>query len=63
LLKKKRYEHHQWNICADLQVVAMLIGLQGGYTKFFVAFYVKGTAERGTGITVESDGHSEEKRF
>jgi len=34
LLKKKNCEDHQWNICADLKVVAMLTGLQGGCTKY-----------------------------
>jgi hypothetical protein len=34
LLTKMCYEDRQWNICADLKVVAMLIGLQEGYTKF-----------------------------
>jgi len=32
-LLKKNYEDHQWNICAELKVVALLIGLQGGCTK------------------------------
>jgi len=27
-------EEHRWNIQADLKVIAMLTGLQGGYTKF-----------------------------
>ncbi|GBO43732.1 hypothetical protein AVEN_79381-1 [Araneus ventricosus] len=26
---------HSWNICADLKVIAVLVGLQAGYTKFF----------------------------
>ena len=34
LLEKIDYESHQWNICADLKVVAMVTGLQGGYTKY-----------------------------
>jgi hypothetical protein len=44
LLKNICYEDHQWNIHADLKVVAMLTRLQGGHTKFF-ASYVNGTAE------------------
>jgi hypothetical protein len=32
--KKKPYGIHQWNICADLKVVALLTGLRGGYAKF-----------------------------
>ena len=34
LLQKIKYSQYMWNICADLKVVAMLTGLQGGYTKF-----------------------------
>lgn len=33
ILEKINYEKHQWRICCDLKVVAMLCGLQGGYTK------------------------------
>jgi hypothetical protein len=33
LLEKMCYEDHQWNIRTDLKVVALLTGLQGGYTK------------------------------
>lgn len=34
LLEKIEYSQYLWNICADLKVVAILTGLQGGYTKF-----------------------------
>lgn len=34
ILEKIKYTHYSWNICADLKVVAMLTGLQSGYTKF-----------------------------
>jgi hypothetical protein len=34
LLQKICFEEHRWNICADLGVIAVLTGLQGGYTKF-----------------------------
>ena len=34
LLEKINYDEHGWHVCADLKVVAMLTGLQGGYTKF-----------------------------
>lgn len=33
LLQKIRYSEFSWSVCADLKVVAMLTGLQGGYTK------------------------------
>lgn len=28
------YDIHNWKICADLKVIAILCGLQGGYTKY-----------------------------
>ncbi|GBM46480.1 hypothetical protein AVEN_78876-1 [Araneus ventricosus] len=28
------YSKHSWHICADLKVIAILVGLQAGYTKF-----------------------------
>ncbi len=34
ILEKINYDHHQWSVCADLKVVAILTGLQTGYTKF-----------------------------
>lgn len=33
ILKVIKYEEYQWDICPDLKVVSMLMGLQGGYTK------------------------------
>ena len=33
LLQAIKYEQFQWSICADLKVIAILTGLQGGYTK------------------------------
>lgn len=33
LLALVQYEEHQWKICADLKVVAMVTGLQQGWTK------------------------------
>ena len=33
LLEKTQYEKHNWNICGDLKVTALLLGLQLGYTK------------------------------
>ena len=33
-LKKIHYKDHQLKISADLEVVAILTGLKGGYTKF-----------------------------
>lgn len=34
LLKYIKYEEHDWKVCCDFKVVAMLCGLQGGYTKY-----------------------------
>ena len=34
LLQYINYDTHEWNICADLHVIALLLGLQLGYTKF-----------------------------
>ena len=32
LLNDLKYDQHQWLICGDLKVIALLLGLQGGYT-------------------------------
>jgi hypothetical protein len=34
LLHYIKYDTYKWNICADLKVIALLLGLQFGYTKF-----------------------------
>ncbi|XP_048852601.1 uncharacterized protein LOC125720773 [Brienomyrus brachyistius] len=34
LLQKIRYQEYNWSICGDLKVVAILTGLQSGYTKY-----------------------------
>jgi hypothetical protein len=34
LLEKIEYRMHGWQICADLKVVSLLMGLQQGYTKY-----------------------------
>lgn len=34
LLKCIKYEEHNWKVCCDLKVVAILCGLQSGYTKY-----------------------------
>lgn len=34
LLKALRYKVYDWQICCDLKVVALLTGLQGGFTKY-----------------------------
>jgi hypothetical protein len=34
LLQYIKYDAYKWNICADLKVIALLLGLQLGYTEF-----------------------------
>jgi len=34
LLQYIQYDTYKWNICAHLKVIALLLGLQLGYTKF-----------------------------
>ena len=34
VLKKIKYEEHQWAICVDLKMVNFLLGQQSGYTKY-----------------------------
>ena len=33
MLQYIKYEQHQWQICGDLKVIAILLGMQLGYTK------------------------------
>lgn len=34
LLDTLSYDRYQWNICGDLKVIGMLMGMQAGFTKF-----------------------------
>jgi len=34
LLQQIKYDEHQWIICGDLKVLSLLLGQQGGYTKY-----------------------------
>lgn len=34
LLEAINYNAHQWNICGDVKVIGMLMGMQGGFTKY-----------------------------
>ncbi|GBM59285.1 hypothetical protein AVEN_177263-1 [Araneus ventricosus] len=38
MLSSIEYSKHSWHIRADLKVIAVLVGLQAGYTKFFFCF-------------------------
>lgn len=33
ILSAIKYQEYQWDVCCDLKVVSILLGLQGGYTK------------------------------
>ncbi|GBN45101.1 hypothetical protein AVEN_181757-1 [Araneus ventricosus] len=33
MLSSIEYSKHSWHICADLKVIAVLVGLEAGYTK------------------------------
>ncbi|GBM00520.1 hypothetical protein AVEN_77336-1 [Araneus ventricosus] len=35
MLSSIEYSKHSWHICGDLKVIAVLAGLQAGYTKFY----------------------------
>ena len=34
LLTKIKYDEHKWMVCGDLKVLSILLGQQGGYTKY-----------------------------
>ena len=34
LFKKIKYDEHKWMVCGDLKVLSILLGQQGGYTKY-----------------------------
>jgi hypothetical protein len=34
LLQKIEYDQHQWQICADFKVIALVLGMQTGFTKY-----------------------------
>jgi len=34
ILRKLKYEDHGWKVYRDLKVLCMLLGQQGGYTKY-----------------------------
>jgi len=34
LLEKIKYDEFKWKLCGDLKVVALLLGMQLGYTKY-----------------------------
>ena len=46
LLEAISYDKFKWQICVDLKVITLLLGLQG-----FTASFVNGTAELGVFIT------------
>lgn len=34
ILGKIQYKDHKWAVCGDLKIISMILGQQGGYTKF-----------------------------
>lgn len=58
LLKCINYEAHEWVVCADLKVVAMLCGLQGGYTGY-AAFSVSGIVGHASTTISDDTGQTE----
>jgi len=34
ILNELQYERFEWELCGDLKVIALILGLQGGFTKF-----------------------------
>jgi hypothetical protein len=34
ILVEVDYKKYQWEVCSDLKVIAVLLGLQAGYTKY-----------------------------
>lgn len=34
ILSKIKYNEHEWTVCGDLKVISMILGQQGGYTKY-----------------------------
>jgi len=55
LMEAINYDKFKWQICGDLNVIALQLGLQQGFTKF-VASFVNGTAELGLFIIQENIG-------
>jgi len=52
------YDKFKWQICGDLKVIALLLGLQRGF-KNIAASFVNGTAELGLFITQENPWNHE----
>ena len=49
------YDKFKWQTCGDLNVIALLLGLQQGFTNIAASF-VNGTVELGLFITQERIG-------
>lgn len=55
ILEKIQYGKYEWYICGDLKVIALLLGLQLGFTKF-CSFCASGTAEIGSLTMLQNHG-------
>jgi len=43
LLESVAYKTQEWNICGDLKVISILMGMQGGFTKYCCFLYLWGS--------------------
>ena len=48
ILVEVDYKKYQWEVCGDFQVIAVLLGLQAGYTKYSCFLCEWDTCARGT---------------
>ena len=58
LLMKIKYSEHKWMVCGDMKVLSMLLGRQGGYTKY-PCFLCCGRAELKMNTGFVSNGQKE----
>ena len=56
LMEAINYDEFKRQICGDLKVIVLLLGLQQGFTKHCCFFFVNGTAQLGLFITQERTG-------
>ena len=46
LLNLINYNEHKWKICGDLKVIAILLGMQLGYTIYCCFLYIWDSRDR-----------------
>jgi len=62
LLEKIQYENYNWNMCGDLEIIALLVGLQLGYIKF-CCFLCEWDSRDKNIITSENSSLNENRLF